>query len=598
MIEKSDIEKFNKLGIKSIYELTLIAPSRIDDYTITNSLRLNNKHLYQVKIKNFYHTSKVLFVYTILTTSQEALQLTVFKPKPFHLRQFNQGQTLYIYGEVGVNSQGGYEITHPQVLNQVGGLVAKYNTPLRNDSFERLKNRYIKEENLSDLPPKVIYSLMQLHYPTVADNIFKGKNLEPQILYALKFTELYHYYSSLKKKKQYFKAINSFKNIDIYNWTKSLPFDLTSAQKSVIDDVKNDLSKDNSARRMIIGDVGSGKTMIMLSVVQMVFPSKVVLMAPTTLLANQLYEEAEKFLDKSINKVLVTNKTKKIDLSMFDFIIGTHALLYRELPKIDVIMIDDQHRFGTNQRAMLEKILFQGSKRPHFFQFSATPIPRTQAMIDSALIDVSLITQTPFKKDIITTIISKVEFNSLLEHIKKEIQQNHQVLIVYPLVEQSQAINYQSLEEASSYWKTHFEDVYVTHGKDKNKEDVLLNFRDNGKILLATTVVEVGISLPRLSTVVIVGAERLGLSTLHQLRGRVSRTGLKGWCYLFTKSTNKLRLESFSKIDNGFDIAILDLKYRKSGDLLVGKQQSGQEFKWVDLSQDEKIIHDVQEYIK
>jgi len=256
-------------------------------------------------------------------------------------------------------------------------------------------------------------------------------------------------------------------------------------------------------------------------------------------------------------------------------------------------MVDEQHRFGTQQRNMLEKLVSEGQKKPHFLQFSATPIPRTQAMIESAHIDVSLITSTPFTKNIASKVIGKKDFRMLLEHIKTELDQKHQVLLVYPLVEQSDMLEYQSIDEARGYWEKNFERVYVTHGKDKAKEETLLEFRKKGEILIATTVVEVGISLPRLSTVVIVGAERLGLSTLHQLRGRVSRTGLQGYCYLYTNKESSERLERFVETQSGFDIALLDLQYRKSGDLLRGSHQSGSQFRWVDMAEDKEIIAEV-----
>jgi len=259
------------------------------------------------------------------------------------------------------------------------------------------------------------------------------------------------------------------------------------------------------------------------------------------------------------------------------------------------VMVDEQHRFGTQQRNLLEKMIARDKKRPHYLQFSATPIPRTLAMIESAHIDVSLITSTPYKKDIDSRVIHKSDFKELIEHIKVEVAKNNQILIVYPLVEESETIGYQSIDEARGYWEKNFKNVYVTHGKDKEKEQILLDFRDNGDILISTTVVEVGISLPRLTTVVIVGAERLGLSTLHQLRGRVSRTGLKGYCYLYTNQNTSERLEEFVKTGSGFDIANLDLKYRKSGDLLRGINQSGSQFKWVDFAEDSEIVAKVKE---
>jgi len=206
---------------------------------------------------------------------------------------------------------------------------------------------------------------------------------------------------------------------------------------------------------------------------------------------------------------------------------------------------------------------------------------------------VSLITSTPFKKDITSTVIHKQDFKELRLHVEHEILKGNQVLLVYPLVEQSEMIEYQSIEEARTYWENNFTNVYVTHGKDKEKEVVLKEFSENGNILIATTVVEVGISLPKLSTVVIVGAERLGLSTLHQLRGRVSRTGLKGYCFLYTNKNSSERLEKFTQTTSGFDIANLDLKYRKSGDLLKGSSQSGKQFRWIDLAEDERIVKEV-----
>ena len=216
-------------------------------------------------------------------------------------------------------------------------------------------------------------------------------------------------------------------------------------------------------------------------------------------------------------------------------------------------------------------------------------------MIDSALVDVTLIESTPFVKDITTTVIGRKDFPRLLEHIEKETKEGRQVLVVYPLVEESEHIGYRSLEESEAFWKERFEGVFVTHGKDKNKDEVLQTFAEKGKILLATTVIEVGISLPNLSTIIIVGAERMGLATLHQLRGRVSRTGLKGYCFLFTNDVRNARLEAFCRTKNGFEIARLDLKFRQSGDLLDGKAQSGKAFRWLDMAEDEAILQAVME---
>lgn len=219
------------------------------------------------------------------------------------------------------------------------------------------------------------------------------------------------------------------------------------------------------------------------------------------------------------------------------------------------------------------------------------------AMLQSDLISHTFIKDTPFKKDITTSILYKQDFPSLLAHIKEQIAQNHQIIIVYPLVEESENFAYTSLKEGEGYWRRHFENVYCTNGGDKDKDKVLQEFREKGSILLATTLIEVGISLPRLSTIVIVGAERMGLATLHQLRGRVSRNGLKGYCFLFTYSHNNQRLKDFTKTKNGFEIAELDLKYRKSGDLLEGERQSGDEFRFFEPSSDYEILKKAKEVL-
>ncbi|HIQ50942.1 MAG TPA: ATP-dependent DNA helicase RecG, partial [Nautiliaceae bacterium] len=189
------------------------------------------------------------------------------------------------------------------------------------------------------------------------------------------------------------------------------------------------------------------------------------------------------------------------------------------------------------------------------------------------------------------------DFKDLLNHIQNEINNNNQIVIVYPLVEESKNFNYQSIEEGKNFWIKHFKNVYITHGKDKNKEDILMEFREKGDILITTTVIEVGISLPRLTTIVIVGAERLGLATLHQLRGRVGRYGQKGYCFLYTNDKENKRLKAFANTLDGFKIAELDLKFRKAGDLLDGKIQSGESFLYFDESNDLEILEDVKRYL-
>jgi ATP-dependent DNA helicase RecG len=489
--------------------------------------------------------------------------------------------------------KGYLQMSQPKSIRQIGKITPKYRTVLKESEISSLMEVYITEQNLYNegLDSKEVAALMHIHFPKSMDEVYADGNFKTEFVTVLKFVEAFNHVKKLRGKRADFPAIRAL-NGEIKLFTDTLPFRLTHEQQEVIAQIKIDLAReDKAAKRMVVGDVGSGKTMVILASVMMALPHKSILMAPTSLLALQLYEEACKHLPKSVNVALVMQGKDKGDYTQADFIIGTHALLYKDdLPQASLVMVDEQHRFGTKQRASLEALVSGSEQKPHFIQFSATPIPRTQAMMQSELLDVSLITTTPFDREVLTQTISKADFPDLLMHIKEETAQKHQVLIIYPLVEESTEIPYQSLEESRGFWENKFDNVYVTHGKDKQKEEVLLEFREKGDILLATTVVEVGISLPRLTLIVIVGAERLGLATLHQLRGRVGRNGLKSWCYLYSNTTENFRLEQFTKTTNGFDIAKLDLKFRDSGDILDGTIQSGQKFKWLDMAEDEEIV--------
>ncbi|WP_321779181.1 ATP-dependent DNA helicase RecG [Sulfurimonas sp.] len=581
--------KFSKLKINSWCELSLMLPHSYEDLTLKNTIDMGKAQLIDASVESVFRSPNTIQITFYAHNLGHTINGVLFRPKPYMMHQFKVGERDYFYGVIDCKV-GNCSMSMPRKISTIGSITPKYKSTLRSDVMLRLVQNNLTLELLKSegLKEEVAQEILKLHFPTTMINL---KELDKKSIDALKYLELFIYMKLLASKRRYFEPLVRV-DATYDDWTSSLPFKLTKEQMLTIKDIKNDFAKDVASKRMIVGDVGSGKTMVILASAYMMRKSYSILMAPTTLLANQLFEEAQKYLP-NMTTILVTNKTKKIDLSEYDFIIGTHALLYRELPSAGLVMVDEQHRFGTQQRNMLEKLVSSKEKKPHFLQFSATPIPRTQAMIETAHIDVSLITTTPFKKDITSEVIHKNDFSELLERIKKEIAKNNQVLLVYPLVEQSEVLEYQSIDEARGYWEKNFDDVYVTHGKDKHKEEVLLEFREKGSLLIATTVVEVGISLPRLSTVVIVGAERLGLSTLHQLRGRVSRTGLKGYCYLYTNQSSSDRLDEFVKTTSGFDIANLDLKFRKSGDLLRGSSQSGSQFKWIDLALDEDVVRAV-----
>jgi len=585
-----------KLKIYTLLDLALQVPASYNDTTLSTSIESGKVHTFESTVKELHSHNGRLIVRFFLPAFSQQLQGIFFRTTPYHYQTFSVGSSHVIQGRVE-QYRGNYQMSQPRSLKSHGEIIPKYKCSIKQEEMRHLIKRYLSEKALIEegLLPREAEVVMNLHFPSTLHSIYEKGDYRSETVRVLKLVEAYNHIRKLAAKKSVHPPLAAL-NGEIGPLTERLPFELTQEQKRVIGEIRSDLRReDKAAKRMIIGDVGSGKTMVILAAAMMALPQRSLLMAPTSLLALQLYEEAIRYLPSDINVALVMQSREEGDYLSADFTIGTHALLYKkDLPAAPLVMVDEQHRFGTRQRQLLEAMASGGSeeedRRAHFLQFSATPIPRTQAMMDSALIDVSLIMETPFKKRLTTEVIDANAFPKLLSHIRSEISENHQVLIVYPLVEESEAIDYQSLAEGREFWESRFENVFVTHGKDKEKEEVLLTFRERGSILLATTVVEVGISLPRLTLVVIVGAERLGLATLHQLRGRVGRQGLESWCYLFTRRTESERLKAFTRTNNGFDIAKLDLKFRDGGDILDGTVQSGQKFRWLDLAEDEEIV--------
>lgn len=601
MFSSQDAKTLKKIGVQNLLDLALYVPKGYENNHLFTQPVFGIENLFDVAVHDVRKERRLLKVFGEIPALDLPLEIVYFNYSSYHVKTFHEKERLYLKGKLEQRGSK-LQMLQPKFITEINTIVNKYATKsLRAMTIDHLKTAYLHSAALTQegLSESQATLLLQIHFPTAEFvNHFKRLGMfPPEHLKALKFTEIYHYLRRLSGKKSDFESLGRL-NYDENAFVFNLPFELTNDQKKAIAQIKADLDSDMAAKRVIMGDVGCGKTMVMLAASVMAYPHKTLLMAPTTILANQLFEEACKHLPKEMKVSLLTQEKKKEIDPDAHLIIGTHAILYADPPEAPLVMIDEQHRFGTNQRNLLEKLVSgHDGKRPHVLQFSATPIPRTMAMIDSALVDFSFIKEIPFPKDITTRVITKPHFKELMVHIKNEIGKGYQVIIVYPLVGESEVIDYMSLEEAESFWKKNFENVYVTHGKDKEKDSVLKEFREKGSILLSTTVVEVGISLPDLTTIVVAGAERLGLATLHQLRGRVSRTGKKGYCFLYTNLKESERLEKFSKTMSGFDIAELDLKYRESGDLLTGAKQSGKQFEWIDLAEDVEIVREAKEIL-
>ena len=620
--DEKDRINLKKIGVTNLLDLVLKLPKSFEDTSLAAAPKDGHVSV-AVEIKSAYRQGGMLHAVCWCEAWEQNVKIVIFNAKPWHHGAFKVGKSVFVSGKCAY-AYGSWQLTNPKIVTKINEIIPKYKLSLRDDSFKNLIQRYVNLPNLLEagLAPKEARFLLDLHRGdeksvAMLDALVREKAGEE----VLKFVEIYNYLKKLNAKKTRFKApkINLF---DISSWLKNLPFAPTTDQLNAIADLRADFSGEDAVRRVVMGDVGSGKTLVMLAAALSVYPGPALIMAPTSILAEQIYAEAARLLPDFMRALLV----KSGDKPKFDgvnLIIGTHVLLYQSLPAAPLVMIDEQHRFGSNQREKINALASGGlgrdpqhdeadgkfeedeqsnlteispqnrqtktvdETRAHVVQFSATPIPRTLSMIQSSFAEFSFLRQMPFEKRIHTQILQSADFGELLAHIKAQIAKGKQVAVIYPLVEGSESSNYQGLEDAQGFWRANFANVYVTHGKDKEKEQVLREFRERGDVLLSTTVVEVGISLPRLSTIVIVGAERLGLASLHQLRGRVGRNGGSGFCFLFTKLKNPpSRLMEFCETLDGFKIAEIDLKNRQSGDILNGAFQHGATFKYYDYEEE------------
>ena len=596
--DKNDNALLNRLHIKNFIDLALILPKKIENLHLSPSpSQLDPSCTEEVKIISINNSPNKLSGTLYCKNWKINANFIIFNAKKFHYILFNQNKECILNAKMNYFNNT-WQFINPKIIKQSGVYIPKYQIPgIKDENIKKLISKYINKENLANSGLKEKYIAFLIALQSFDEKSYKIYKDLDNFKYYLKYIEIFNFLKKLKQKKHIFKAYD-IKLFDITKWLNNIAFKPTIDQQKAILDIKKDLSSPYAQRRVVMGDVGCGKTLVLLAAALMIYPKRAVLMAPTTILAQQLYDEAIRLLPSFMNIILVKSDTKHKDIleknPNANLIIGTHNLMYFNELNAVLVMIDEQHRFGTNQRQKISDLSMVDGCMPHFIQFSATPIPRTLSMIQSELLNFSFIKQMPFKKNIKTFCIQDKDFKDLISKINIELNKNQQIAIIYPLVKESEKSIYLSLEQAKAYWTSHYEKVYITHGKDKNKDEILLDFKDNGNILLSTTVIEVGISLPRLSTIIIVGAERLGLATLHQLRGRVGRIGNDGFCYLYTKQKQIApRLLEFAHTLDGFEIAELDLKNRLSGDLIDGYLQHGNNFNFFDFSTDEDILAEV-----
>ena len=441
------------------------------------------------------------------------------------------------------------------------------------------------------------YAIRNIHFPSDAIALEKSR-------YRLKFEELFFLQLSLLKQKYVrSRAVNGIhmpRVGDAFNSCyESLPFPLTGAQKRVITEIRNDMKSGQQMNRLLQGDVGSGKTMVAVLTALIAIGNgyQACIMAPTEVLAQQHFKNIQKFLAPTgvksslLNRSSKTSERREVHAGLEDgsigIFVGTHALLVDVVVfrNLGLAIIDEQHRFGVEQRSRLWKKSSCGAP-PHVLVMTATPIPRTLAMTLYGDLDVSVIDELPpGRKPVQTIHATEGKRPQLYNFMKQEIAKGRQVFIVYPLINETEKLDYQSLEAGAEEIMTKFPypqyTTAVVHGKQLNdvkkfNMDAFAAGRAN--ILVATSVIEVGVDVPNASVMVIESAERFGLSQLHQLRGRVGRGSEKSYCVLMTghkmSKESKHRIELMCATENGFELAEEDMKMRGPGDL-EGTQQSG-----------------------
>ncbi|MDD4490004.1 MAG: ATP-dependent DNA helicase RecG [Paludibacter sp.] len=572
----------------------------------------------------------------IFSDGKDTIELIWFQGIKFVLEKYKTGITYVIFGKPSFFN-GKFNIAHPEIdlpaqLPPVEklGMQPFYNTT------EKMKSGFLNskaiqkimlgvlpylQSGVSDTLPAYVlkkYALMNLtdaliniHFPKNAHALNKARQ-------RLKFEELFYIQLNILQQTKWreqnlrglmMKKVGHFFNTFYRNY---LPFELTGAQKRVLKEIHTDVASGKQMNRLLQGDVGSGKTLVAFMAILIAIDNgyQGCIMAPTEILANQHFNTLKEFIrDLGVNISLLTGSTRPkererihtaLQSGELHILVGTHALIEDvvQFKNLGLVVIDEQHRFGVEQRSKLWK---KNTQPPHVLVMTATPIPRTLAMTLYGDLSVSVIDELPpGRKPIQTYHYYENKRQALNGFIYKQIQAGRQVYVVYPLIEESEKMDLQNVTEGFEYFRDCFPDskVSMVHGKLKTAEkDHQMQLFVSGKtqIMVATTVIEVGVNVPNASVMIIENAERFGLSQLHQLRGRVGRGAEQSYCILLTgfklATETRKRMEILTRTNDGFEIAEADLQLRGPGDL-EGTQQSGIPFelKIANLAQDGKML--------
>ena len=642
-------DKLFSMGIKTVYDILFHLPIRYQDRSKIQPIGSIKKDHFVV-IEGEIRVSDIIFNKrrNLLCKIQDqtgTITLRFFNFNKTQKNSFRPGIYIRCFGKTSI-SRGGLEMIHPEyefinkdslykdseyltaIYSTTEGLSQKRWRKFISSAFELIKQDEIPElltkEHLSKIKNNVttdIYKTLKLlHYPPVNTDCLKIIEGNHPYQRRLAFEELISHRLSFRILKN--KLIQSSVN-DLYycenlerEFIKNLPFSLTKSQYKVLQELKSDLNKKTPMLRLLQGDVGSGKTVIgaLLAIQCIKNKKQVALMAPTEILAEQHLNTFLLFFEKyNVSACLLTSKVNKRDKKTIlnnlssgkiDIVIGTHAIIQDSVKFSDLglVIIDEQHRFGVEQRRIL-KNKTKNKKSVHQLIMTATPIPRTLAMTFYADLDYSIIDELPpGRKEINTIIVSNDRRKEVIDRIKNACNEGKQVYWICTLVEESETLQCQAAESTAEILSKNLTDINVglVHGRLKSDEKTqIMSLFKSGDIqlLVATTVVEVGVDVPNASLIVIENPERLGLSQLHQLRGRVGRGEIQSHCVLMYQkpiSKNaKERLTAMRETNDGFLLAEKDLALRGAGEMLGTKQSGEKQFRIANLERDMDMIDGV-----
>ena len=617
------INILNKININTVEDLLTYYPYRYNVIKFINIDEANENMICYIKAK-VLSVPKVAYIKKnfnrldfIASNSNQDFKVTIFN-RAYLKQSLTLDKEIVLIGKFSKlkNSFVANDIKYNMNEERIEPIY-HLTEGLKNSSLETLISNALKENiSLNDYIPTYLsekYHLLnkneaikKIHQPENPSDI-KSSMLK------LIYEELFIYMFKIN----YLKSINKvtkglpkkFDETQIQEFLSSLNFELTKDQLTTIEDILKDMQENKRMNRLVLGDVGSGKTIVAFVAILANYFSgyQSTFMAPTEILAKQHFTSIkEYFKEYDINIALLTGSlTKKqkekiynqISNGEIDIVIGTHALLNDNLnfKNLGLVITDEQHRFGVNQRNLLQNKGLNGDA--DVLYLSATPIPRTYALTIYGDLELSQIKTKPnIRKEIITKIASEQNIKEVLLKMYEELKLNHQIFVVSPLIEQNDELNINSVIELKEKLNKAFSNkvrIEILHGKlkQKEKDELMKEFQENKiNILISTTVIEVGIDIPNASMMVIYNAERFGLATLHQLRGRVGRSDIQSYCYLITNNSNNERLKVMEKSSDGFYIAEQDFKQRGQGDLFGVKQSGDMSFKIADLKRDFSIL--------